>query len=272
MSIEMSALPHVYLLTWCKDIDLLYGTTLTFKTLRRGFPTAPIHVVDAASLIAVRDQIGALAREVSAEFKQLRRHIELSQFIEAVLMRQATGSAVFVDPDVCFWQSIEDWTFDGLAAGRLIRKHHCEFTDCLTEPRLHTSLLWIPDVAALLSAVAETRQKLRYFQAFANAMVRTDGRWTHFDTAAGLYSAFPNRMVPFDDEHLDAYDHLFAGTYADSVLKKVSPESRAMYERLHRAAREDFRQLKGCWRNQDRYFESRAALLQYCSERSSIED
>jgi hypothetical protein len=253
--------PHVYLLTWCKHPDLLYGTTLTFETIRDGFPTAPIHVVDAASLIIVRDNIRALAGYVSAEFKQLRRHIELSQFIEAILVRQATGSAVFVDPDVCFWEPVEDWKFDGIAAGRFIPRHACEFTDCLTVPRLHTSLLWIPDVAMILSAIAKTRQRLRYFQPFANSMVRVDGRWTHFDTAAGLYSAFSDHMVPFDEQHLNAYDHLFAGTYADSVLKKVGPESRDMYEKLHRVAREDYRQLKGCWRDQERYFQSRAADL-----------
>ncbi len=43
-------MPHVYILTWCKSLESLYGSLLVFQTLRVGFPTAPVYVFDNGSL------------------------------------------------------------------------------------------------------------------------------------------------------------------------------------------------------------------------------
>ena len=59
---------YVYILTWCDRLENLYGTTLVFKTLRVGFPTAEIHVVDNASLPAVRPLLRQYAQECNANF------------------------------------------------------------------------------------------------------------------------------------------------------------------------------------------------------------
>src|SRR5262249_16794718 len=141
---------------------------------------------------------------------QLDTRIELSTFMEHVLIRQATGAAVFVDPDVCFWEPVENWNFIGLAAGRFIPRHDCEFTGCRCEPRLHTSFWWFPDVERVLAALAQVRQSRRFFEPFRNVMVPAGKLWHYFDTAAGLYSVYPGEMQHFQTHHLDAYDHLFA--------------------------------------------------------------
>jgi hypothetical protein len=250
-------LPTVYTLTWCKRAEQLYGTTLVFKTLRDGFPNAPLRVIDAASVPEFRDAIRSCATACRAQFSQLERRVELADFIEWSLHNQRTGAAVFVDPDVCFWERIEDWEFEGLAAGRFIPRHHCEFEHCPSEPRLHTSLLWVPDVAAMNAAIADVRRSHRYFRPFANVVVRLGDHWRYFDAGACLYSIFPNQMRHFDASQLDAYDHIFAGTYADSVLARLSPESAATYSAIHSTAKQDYRQLKGCWRRQEEYFQSR---------------
>ena len=251
--------PHVYMLTWCSHIDLLLGSTLTFGTLRDGFPNSLLYVVDSASVPPARAEIKKLSGTVNAKFVQLDSQLQLGAFIEGVLRKQGTGCAVFVDPDVCFWQPVEDWEFQGLAAGRYVPLHECEYMRCLSAPRLHTSLFWIPDVAKLL---AEIRQVRGYFQPFMSLMTCVDGRWRHFDTAAGLYSANPDKMQAFEEKHFEAFDHLFAGTYSDKVLDKLGPGSRARYEQLYCNVRQDYRLLKGAWRQQSKYFEDRAKLAQ----------
>lgn len=254
------ALPHVYILTWCKRIELLYGTTLVFHTLRAGFPSAPLHVVDAASLVSVQGDIRSQAESCGAQFVQLDRRVELSFFIEQVLAQQSEGSAVFVDPDVCFWEPVEKWEFSSLAAGRFIPRHHCEFSGCVSEPRLHTSLFWIPDVARLRTTIARIRESRRYFEPFRNMMLRMDHRWVYFDTGAGLYGACRDQMDSFDTHHLNSYDHLFAGTYADSVLSKLASEMGAVYRDIHLKAQRDYRLIKGCWRQQEGYFRNRQSV------------
>lgn len=252
--------PHVYTLTWCRNIELLYGSTLVFKTLRTGFPSAQVHVIDGNSIEAARWDIQTAAKACEAEYLQLNRRLELAEFIAHVLTRQQSGSAVFVDPDVCFWNCVEQWQFAGLAAGRFIPRHFCDFSGCLSEPRLHTSLLWVPDVGRLIDTIARTRATWRYFEPFRNTMLRVDDRWRYFDTAAGLYSVFPDEMDAFGEWQLDAYDHLFAGTYADTVLAKLDPQFGDMYRDLHRTAQVDFQAIKGCWRQQERYFQLQSCL------------
>ena len=251
-------LPQVYVLTWCQRIQLLYGTTLVFKTLRHGFPNSPIHVVDAASIPSAREEIRQSVNSCQADFVQLDRRMELSTFIENVVANQPSGPAVFVDPDICFWQSVEDWQFSGLAAGRLIPRYDCEFTECVTEPRLHTSLLWFPDVARLRAAMMQARQSRRFCEPFRNLMVPMGNRWHFFDTAAGLYGAFPEQMEAFQDRHLEAYDHLFSGSFSDSVAEKLKSEYGLVFREMHRAVQQDHRTLKGSWRPQEQYFQSRA--------------
>src|SRR5262249_7784215 len=126
--------------TWCSHMDLLDGASLTFKTLRDGFPNSRLQVVDGASIAEARDEMRRHSRALDADYVQLEHAIELSQLMEQVLIDQKDGAAVFVDPDLCFWRAVDDWSFDGVAAGRLIPLHHCEFHDCITAPRLHSSL------------------------------------------------------------------------------------------------------------------------------------
>jgi hypothetical protein len=254
--------PRVYILTWCKSVDRLYGSTLIFKTLRLGFPTAEISIIDNASIPQARIEIGRQADACRARFYPLRQELPHAQFIENTLRNQAHGSAVFVDPDVCFWRSIERWRFDALMAGRLIPRHRCAITHTLTHARLHTSLLWISDVAELLSACHGIWQTFASFSPFRPVAFCRDGQWERFDTGAALFHAFPERMHAFSDQELDAYDHLFCGAHLPYVLQRGDPEHASRLEELHRDVQHDHRALKGAWREQEAYFRSRVVQVQ----------
>lgn len=254
---SMMQLPKVYILTWCQRIELLYGTTLVFKTLRAGFPEADIHVTDSASILSARPEIRGAAQACQAQFEQLEEHIELHQFMHRVIHEQQSGAIVFVDPDICFWEPVEHWQFDGLAAGRYIPRYMCEFTACVTEPRLHSSLLFIPDVARLRAAIERAQERWYFFDPFRTLMVPMQGRWHFFDTPSGLYNAYPNEMRHFVEAELDAYDHLFSGSFSDEVLERLQPDFAPAYRDVHAKVQADHRLIKGCWRLQEKYFQSR---------------
>ncbi len=249
---------HVYLLTWCNRVENLYGATLVFNTLRVGFPQARLHVADNASLPACRPAIRQAAEACGASFTQIETAMAHHDFLEGILNAQTAGPAIFVDPDVCFWENVEGWQFDALAAGRLIPGFDCAYTGCLTHPRLHTSFLWVPDVARLRTAIHAIRAKRFEFEPFRPAMFPLAGAWHRFDTGAGLYAALRQDLHAFSETELDAYDHLFCGSHLAAVSPALGDRYGELFAQLHQKVQADHRALKGAWRLQEEYFRERA--------------
>lgn len=257
----MSVLPHVYMLSFCRRAELLYGSTLTFETLRIGFPRSPIHIIDNASLPEHRERLRQGAVACGASFQQLGRRINHATFLEQVLSRHRSGQVVFVDTDLCFWQPVEEWTFEELMAGRLIPMHRCEFTGCIAHARLHTSFLWVSDVGRLRDRVRILLDKFPNFHPLRSAMHCIDGTWHFWDTGSAVFSALPQEMRVFSEKELDAYDHLFCGTHADVAEVRLASPSAAVFSETHRLAKTDYRLLRGVWRKQDQYFCERSSLV-----------
>jgi hypothetical protein len=245
-------------MTWCKNPDYLYGNLLSFKTLRDGFPNARIHVVDNASNPVCRIQIKDAAYAVDAQFSQIEHEIPHYQFIERVVETQNHGSTIFVDPDMCFWGCLEDWEFDALAAGRHIPKFYCEYTKCITHPRLHTSLLWIPDVAVLRNTINSIKESYFDFSPFRPIMVNIDQAWHRFDTTACLYAGLEKQLYRFTDQQLDLYDHLFCGTHVNNVSPSINEEYARIFTEMHFKVKNNHLALKGAWRLQEEYFNNLA--------------
>jgi len=249
---------QIYILTWCNRLENLYGATLIFKTLRLGFPDSTIHVVDNASLSNARPVIRRFAQECNAQFVQLKDEVSHHDFIEQTLNQQSQGTAIFVDPDICFWENVEGWSFNKLTVGRLLPKYICEYTGCLTHPRLHTSFLWIPDVAALREAVRTIQARYFEFHPFRPMMFKLENTWHRFDTGGSLLAALPEQMQFFTEKELDAYDHLFCGTHLNTVASRIRPDYALLFDRMHKHVQVDHRALKGAWRLQEEYFQSLA--------------
>ena len=251
---------HVYILTFCRKEELLHGSTLIFKTLRTGFPTAPVTVIDNDSLRSVTPTIRTLAEDAGCEFQQLDMSTSISPqaFLRQTIERADTEAIVFLDPDVVFWESVESWRFDGLLAGRLIPKFFDPYTGCITMPRLHPSFLWVPDVDALRTRLAEIKQSRMDFHPFLPYMFPSGEDWYRFDTAAALYAAAPAEMVAFGVRELNAYDHLFCGSHVDLVLDTLNEADRQVVLRMHHHAQHDHANLRGIWRAQQAYWEARA--------------
>ena len=207
----MSDTPIVLILTYCRRMDLIYGSTLIFNTLRVGFPNANIHVIDNASIPESRDVIRNAALACDVKFTQLQQPIDPDNYVSQIMKFNYPNTTIFLDPDMCFWECAEGWNFDGLMAGRLLPDYNCEFSGCITHRRLHTSFLWINSVQRLNNAITDMQKKYFDFDPWKPAMYRMNDGWHRYDTAGVLYNAIPECMQSFEEEHLQCYDHLFCG-------------------------------------------------------------
>ena len=249
----------VFVLTYCREASLLYGTELIFKTLRKGFPNADVSVCDNASLKETRSEIASLARRSGCHFSQVTEPgVPHHWFLETFLRARAEHGGpdrplVFLDPDVCLWRNCEDFEFDGLIAGTLIAAHNFEPQGCVVMPRLHSSFLWIQSPRKLMARIGALKKRFFDFEPFRSFTVKLGDVWLRYDTGAGLYAALPNEVSFFGERERSRYDHIFAGSHLDLWRGRFKGRFNAVLERFHEHARKgEIGRLRGMWREMDR--------------------
>lgn len=120
----------VYVLTWCKNINQLYGSVLVFDTIRIGFPTAEIVVIDNGSIPDAVIEIEKAANKVNAQFFKLDDEIAHHTHIPMILNAEHNNTHVYIiDPDVIFWGDVKWYSTDKLLAGRFIPEFLCGYTN-----------------------------------------------------------------------------------------------------------------------------------------------
>ena len=251
----------VHALTYCPHPVSAYGNLLVFDSIRKGFPTAQIEVWDNESCPEVREAIQAAASRAGADFHPMRR-VHYTDHLRWVLLEREHPKGVplvLCDPDVAFWDTVQDWDFgDRLMAGRLmpiIRRG-----GPIALPRLHPSLLFVPDVAALRRAVRQT-QALGW-DGIGQRTSFIAGQAYFWDTLADLSNALASRCVGFTDAQLDCYDHLFCGTHMGMIGASGGAAALALWRSVHQsAASGDMAALRGVWRRQQAILETEAACL-----------
>jgi hypothetical protein len=245
----------VFIVTWCRSAALLYGSTLTFKTLRVGFPDAEVTVIENGSEPELRAPIVEAARAAGCEVLQLEESQHHWALMEGLVLGE-DRPVVMLDPDLAFWERVSDWEFgDALMAGRFLPEFADPFSDTFTLSRLHTSHLWFPRPAELKARIAAiTAQRFESGSLFQPRMAPPG--WWRWDTAAALFHALGEDAARFSEAQLDAYDHLFCGSHLDIVLPKMGPWGGLM-QGSHLMAQSDLPSIKGIWRQQQVFFESR---------------
>ena len=238
--------------TWCNDLEALYGSTLTFKTVRVGFADEVL-VIDNGSIPEAQAAIRAAAEAIGARF--IAEPVAVPHW---ALLRQILTTfdcpLVICDPDLMFWERM---SFpDALWAGRLIPGFYDEYTGCLTLPRLHTGLWRVPRPKVLMRVIEALEQ--RYWEANMLRPVMLP-RWVRYDTGAVLYAEIGG--LAFTESQLDCYDHLFAGSHLKHVYPAFAAEDgRLMVEWHAKAKSGDIESLRGIWRQQEQYFVDRSEL------------
>lgn len=252
---------QIFILTSAWSMDALYGSTLIFKTLRIGFPSAKVTIVDNASVPGARMIIEGLAMTHGCKYVQLENRVAHYQFIEWVVNNNL-GPVALLDGDICLWENCEGWSFgDRLYAGRYIPKFRDEFTQTITEERVHPSFVWIDDCEKLRSEIEKIKDKYFCFLPFHHQMFKSPdtSEWHFQDTLGLLYQALKERVSLFTEKELSAYDHLFAGSYYSLLLETINnKQDRELLRKTHDLGKTDFMKLKGIWKLQNDYFRRRA--------------
>lgn len=253
---------QVRIVTCCPEEAALYANLLIFRSLRIGFPTARVIVTDNGSRPWARVRIMEAVHRCGAEMRVAGPMFH-GELIARLLGDLPDGEpAVFMDPDICFWEKVENWRFPEttLLAGRLIPTHRCDVEQCVIHRRLHSSFLWMPDPRRLRLTLPGVTEEATWRQFKWNV-----GAEKHlWDTGARPYADLPPECVhAFDEAQLDCYEHLFAGTEAARFLPRIGEDFRPLFEQLHEAARQPDlpASMRGAWKIQDRYFAARRVNL-----------
>lgn len=251
---------RVYVITFCHNMDLLYGSTLVFPSIRTGFPNADLVVIDNGSIAEAIPFIQTSVAHAHGKFYRIST-ISHHDLLRQIVFGNQQPIAI-VDPDVCFWQSMES-VLSGmkpheLIAGRLIPSFNDPYTGCLTKARIHTSCLLIPDPVALANRIQQITNDKFNWDAFRPVMISVDGQWVRYDTLAGLMHLSENIKV-FSDEDLECYDHLFCGSHIDWFCERT-PDSpwKSKFIELHQRTKKDYSSLRGVWRLQNEFFKDAA--------------
>lgn len=231
--------PTVVILTYCEHPSLAYGSLLVFDTLRVGFPTADILVIDNGSHPDVVPRIKAAAEGAGAIFTPTERHDFIEHYRWMLCQQTKIESLVLLDPDIVFWKNVEDWTFEGVMAGRLIPD--LTTGGVTSKSRLHPSHIWVPSV-----------KRLRELGISVELHKKGDQFW---DTLATIYQDHPNQCQPFTEKQLDCYDHLFYGSHFPAIEPRLKDDD-LTYNSHRKAAAGETESLRGIWRDQERYFQA----------------
>lgn len=240
----------VHLLYTIRNGHLTEYAELVFKTIRTGFPTAQIIVH-----INGRPHGGG-PKESGIEYRNSAptiHHDWITCLIEA-----EPNPFWICDTDMIFWESVENWKFDQPLAGRRIPQWMDEFTNCITRPRLHTSLMYI-DPAGVTDRLEKYKAQFPEtpFNPFPNLInplcVPLKGKTYFYDTTAMLYNAIGGQ--PFTERQLNSFDHLNFGSISDIVLPRLKDGERMRI--LRDAITRDNSLAKGLWRIQEKYYADR---------------
>ena len=242
---------RVYVLTYCKDIQQLYGAMLVFDTIRVGFPTAEIIVFDNNSIPDAVIEIEKAADKVNAKFIKLEKEVFHHEYLRFILNFENDEVQIYIiDPDVIFWENVETFTTNKLLAGRLIPEFFDAYTDVLTKPRIHTSFLHIPSVSLLRDRINIMENKYRT-DLIKDITLKTNDEWVMWDTFAQVFECLHDDIEIFTEEKNECFEHIFCGSHLN-LLAKRHYHSR-MHD-IHRLSVENPEELKGVWKEQYEFF------------------
>lgn len=253
--------PAVHILCTVRNPALLAAASLVFKTLRTGFPTAPVVVhgngLDRAAAAALFHE----ASSVGAE--QFLPQIGMShdQWVEDLVLNEPRPFWI-CDTDMVFFGPVENWFADMplvTFAGRFEPEFMEEWSGTRHMARLHTCLMYFnpallrPAMRGWMGCVPSL-----FNRAQANLIRQTfvplrAAGTLFFDTCAGLYHAIGSR--PFTDAENLNFEHLHCGTYADLISGHLSLEN---LEGAHQAIYADPTKARGLQQEQAKYYKLRA--------------
>lgn len=242
----------VFLLATVRKPELLPFTTLVFKTIRVGFPTAEIFVTGNALKVDICRETEALCGITG--YCDMGVPTIHHKWIEELVEREYEPFWI-CDTDVIFYDKVEDWSFSTPLAG--YRVPDWESKCGITRSRLHPSLMFVDPIRVRGFVDHFTEEKpLTPFMPPANLfypiLIPINGRLHFFDTMSLCYHLFGG--TAFTDIQKDAFFHFHAGTISDLTIPFLdNPEA---IQREREWIMEDPQRGRGHWRAYEQYFEN----------------
>jgi hypothetical protein len=242
--------PLVIVITCCTDPELIYGSTLFFETIRVGFPTFPVVVIDNGSHLSAQIKIKHLAESHGLKHIQIHSRLSQGDCLRQTIF-QYDGPLILLEPDILFWSSCEEWSFSGLIAGRYFTRIFREDFDCWMQPRIHPSFLWIRDSSALKSVLNDVSRP--YANLFTPFAFPSEEGWVFYDHFALIFQLLEQDIELFMEEKLNCYDHLYYGSKLYQLQHYFDPAYLKNIQQWHTLAQDNPTQLRGIWRVQEEY-------------------
>jgi hypothetical protein len=233
----------VFILATIRNKETFPYTKLVFDSLRVGFPTARVnvHINDCSCRLKEEvDTIRKLCIGITNCYFGPMLHDEQHHYWIERLIKLNDKPFIICDTDMVFWENMEsifaDISPDTSIAGRFIPEFmDKEFSGCMTQPRIHTSLMYInptllkEKIALYDNQIFEsifTPQANLYYPLVLPSSV-TRGEPLFFDTMALAYSIMESDDVyMFGSRELNCYDHFNFGSISDIVLARMGPQGR----------------------------------------------
>jgi hypothetical protein len=246
----------VHILAYCRKPELLPAATLVFKTLRVGFPAAPVTVHFGkgiqckTEIVQAFDDIGAA--EVVELPERTRHDIWVRELIE-----QEEEPFWICDTDVVFWKAFRHQPDGSALAGVRTPSFFEPWSGTQYRERLHTCLMRIDPAAFIKSEIQYlARFPSEPFIPFIDMVAqqyqpaRHNGTVTqHFyDTLATAWHAFGGQ--DFTTEQIESFDHLNCATWVDIIAPSLDFDIVG----AHKAVYEDHTHLRGAWARQFQWF------------------
>jgi hypothetical protein len=266
--------PVVQILVSVPDPARVDACTLCFDTLRVGFPRASIHVSinhnthpDALPIIFDR------ARKATSFIYHLNKTVHHAEWIRRTVFLATTMGQplVICDADTIFWKSCEDWHFtpNTLLAGYYVPRIWNDFAKCVSYPRIHTSMMVMPDPAALWQTIKEiypySHEKCGEYcpcSPFMPTVQYVDQVPYFWDSCANLFQMLMSERAPkrathaFDRAQLECYDHLNSASFYDVMAERL-PDNRG-FVLAHNEWVKDPTKLKNLWPIVDSYYNEKS--------------
>ena len=216
-----------------------FGSTLVFDTIRVGFPTAEIVIVDNGSAPLFSADLSALRGKIGATVIA-RPGLTHGLYIEDVIKAEAASGLrtpiVFCDTDMTFEQSMEETElFDGtLFAGPL--QPEIPLVDGRMAPRIHPCLFWVKDPVAAAEVIEKWERRFFLDSLLASQVVRDEKGVLLYDTLSALTCLCPELV-----QHLtwDGFMHMGLGTRPErlAAVGLAAPVENAIRRAHEEAAR-----------------------------------
>lgn len=249
--------PTLHILATVRKPELLDAALLVFKTLRTGFPDAPVRVWGNALPARIMTAVVRECARIGAQFDNLPATVH-DAWIES-LVEESQQPFWICDTDVVFFDRVPAPPPGTALSGRFESACMEDWTQSLHAERLHTALLYF-NPSLVRTAMRAYRAQVpapwgesANFPFIRQHFIPTRGSGILcYDTCAGLWQA--GIGTPFTEEQNDAYEHLHCATYADLIDRNLDA---GKLRSMHDAVYQNPERARGLRRSQEPYYQAR---------------